>query len=180
MEPFRQVFTISLAEGTLSKHRKEGNITPILKKDQKHLPGNYRPVSLTYVACKMMEKLVRNKVMEHMTRNNLGQQNDRAYQKVIYIPRWTNHKKPYTSLVRPILEYENVVWAPTLKRDQQMLENVQRRTTKLVPELKNEYGERLRALKLPSFYYRRAGGDMVGTFKYLHGTYKVDLMPLGP
>ena len=36
-------------------------------------------------------------------------------------------KKLYTSLVRPILEYGNVVWAPTLKRDQQMIENIQRR-----------------------------------------------------
>ena len=59
-------------------------------------------------------------------------------------------KKLYTSLVRPILEYGNVVWAPTLKRDQ-LIENIQRRTTKLVPELKNlENGDRLRALKLPS------------------------------
>ena len=74
-------------------------------------------------------------------------------------------KKQYTSLARPILEYGNVVWAPTLKRDQQMIENIQRRTTKLVPELKNfEYGDRLRALKLPSLYYRRARGDMIETY----------------
>ena len=38
-------------------------------------------------------------------------------------------KKQYTSLVIPILEYGNVVWAPTLKRDLQMIENIQRRTT---------------------------------------------------
>ena len=36
-------------------------------------------------------------------------------------------KKVYSSLVRHILEYGNVIWAPTLKRDQRMLENVQRR-----------------------------------------------------
>ena len=60
-----------------------------------------------------------------------------------------------------------------------MIENIQRRTTKLVPALKNlEYGDRLRALKLPSFYYRRARGDMIETYKYLHGIYKVDRMPL--
>ena len=60
-----------------------------------------------------------------------------------------------------------------------MIENIQRRTTKLVPELKNlEYGDRLRALKLPSLYYRRASGDMIETNKYLHGIYKVDKMPL--
>ena len=57
---------------TEKRHKdREGNITPIFKKGQKHLPGNYRPVSLTSVACKMMEKLVRNEVMAHMTRNNL-------------------------------------------------------------------------------------------------------------
>ena len=88
-------------------------------------------------------------------------------------------KKLYTSLVRPILECGNVAWAPTLKRDQQMIENIQRRTTKLVPELKNlEYGDRLRALKLPNLYYRRARGDMIETYKYLHDIYKVDRMPL--
>ena len=87
-------------------------------------------------------------------------------------------KNLYKRLVRAILEYVNVVWAPTLKRDQLMIENIQRRTTKLVPELKNlEYGERLRALKLPSLYYRRARRDMVETYKYLHGIYKVDRMP---
>ena len=71
VEPFQKIFTKSLAEGTLPQHWKEGNITPIFKKDQKLLPGNYRPVSLTSVACKMMEKLVRNEVMVHMTGNNL-------------------------------------------------------------------------------------------------------------
>ena len=89
-------------------------------------------------------------------------------------------KNLYTSLVRAILEYVNVVWAPTLKRDQQMIENIQRRTTKQVPELKNlEYGDRLRALKLPSLYYIRARGDMIETYKYIHGIYQVDRMPNG-
>ena len=75
-------------------------------------------------------------------------------------------KKLYTSLVKPILEYGNVALAPTLKRDQQMIENVQRRRTKLVPEQENlECGDRLRALKLLSLYYRRARGDMIETYK---------------
>ena len=71
VEPFQKIFTKSLAEGTLPQNWKEGNITPIFKKGLKHLPGNYRPVSLISVACKMMEKLARNEVMAHMIRNNL-------------------------------------------------------------------------------------------------------------
>ena len=43
----------------------------MFKNGQKHLPGNYSSVSLTSVANKIMEKLVRNEKMAHMTRNNL-------------------------------------------------------------------------------------------------------------
>ena len=78
-----------------------------------------------------------------------------------------------------MLEYRNVIWAPTLKRNQRMLENVQQRATKLIPELKcQEYRDRLKALKLPSLYYRRARGDIIEVYKYLHGIYKVNKMPL--
>ena len=57
--------------------------------------------------------------------------------------------------------------------------NVQRRATKMVPELRNlEYTDRLRAIKLPSMYYRRARGDMIEVYKYLHGKYNVEEVPL--
>ena len=66
-----------------------------------------------------------------------------------------------------------------LKRDQFLLENVQRRATKLVPSLKNySYEDRLRSLNLPSLYYRRARVDMIETWKYLRGEYHVNQMPL--
>ena len=40
-------------------------------KCKKHQPGNYRPVSLTSIPCRVMEKLVRNEIMEHLINNNL-------------------------------------------------------------------------------------------------------------
>ena len=81
----------------------------------------------------------------------------------------------YKSLIRPHLEYGNVVWAPIRKKDIQLIENVQRRATKLVPGLKDlEYEQRLQRLKLPSLVYRRARGDMIEVYKYLHDIYKVD------
>ena len=64
VEPFRELFAKSLDEGVLPQCWKEGNITLVFKKVKKHITGNYRPVSLTSVACKMMEQLVRNEVME--------------------------------------------------------------------------------------------------------------------
>ena len=71
--------------------------------------------------------------------------------------------KLHTSLIRPLLEYSSVAWTPVLKRDQLLLENVQRRATKLVPSLKNySYEDRLMILNLPSlYYYRCARGDMI-------------------
>ena len=43
--------------------------------------------------------------------------------------------------------------------DCKLLENVQRRATKLAPALKDlSYEDRLRALDLPSLYYRPGGG----------------------
>ena len=87
--------------------------------------------------------------------------------------------KLFSSLIRPILEYANVAWSPILKHDQDLLENVQCRATKLVPKIKHlSFTDRLRVLKLPSLFYCRACGDMIETYKYVHGLYNVDHMPL--
>ena len=59
--------------------------------------------------------------------------------------------KLYKAIVRPHLEYANIIWHPIYKRQLRSIENIQRRATKLVPELKNlTYYERLTALDLPS------------------------------
>jgi hypothetical protein len=50
---------------------KQANITPILKKGEKVDPANYRPISLTSVPGKVMEKLVRDVMMDHLERNGL-------------------------------------------------------------------------------------------------------------
>jgi hypothetical protein len=81
----------------------------------------------------------------------------------------------YRSLVRPHLEYGNVIWSPKYNKDIQLIENVQRRATKLVPGLKDlPYEERLKILQIPSMVYRRARGDMIEMYKYTHGKYAVD------
>ena len=76
----------------------------------------------------------------------------------------------YKSLVRPHLEYGNLIWGPKNRADQKLIERVQRRATKLVPELKHlPHQERLRHLHLPSLYHRRRRGDMIAVFQILHG-----------
>ena len=78
------------------------------------------------------------------------------------------------------MEYGNVIWHPKHKTDEELLESVQRRTSKLIPELsKLDYIERLKKLNLPSLYYRRARGDMIECYKYLSGMYTItqDILP---
>ena len=53
-----------------------------------------------------------------------------------------------------------------------LLEKVQRRATKLIYDVKHlPYESRLKRLKLPTLKYRRARGDVIETFKILHGYY---------
>ena len=78
----------------------------------------------------------------------------------------------FVALVRPHLEYANQVWCPYLVKDIEMVENVQRRATRMIAELKGlAYEERLKKLKLPTLAYRRARGDLIETYKILTGGY---------
>ena len=87
----------------------------------------------------------------------------------------------FKGLVRPHLEYAAPVWSPHLNKHKELIENVQRRATKLVPGLYDlPYEERLRKLKLPTLAYRRARGDMIQGFKLMSETdgYDKSLPPL--
>ena len=76
----------------------------------------------------------------------------------------------FTTLVRPHLEYGNLIWGPFNRADQRLIERVQRRATRLVASIRHRpYQDRLRILQLPSLYYRRRRGDMVYTYQLFHG-----------
>ena len=63
-------------------------------------------------------------------------------------------------------------------RDSVLLENVQRRATKMVPSVTHmDYVDRLRALKLPSLKFRRRRGDMIEAYKYVQKIYRVHPSP---
>ena len=42
------------------------NVVPLFKKDSKNNPGNYRPVSLTSVVGKLLEKILRDRNYSHL------------------------------------------------------------------------------------------------------------------
>ena len=64
------VFQKSMSEGFLPQSWKVASVAPIFKKGRKSAPGNYRPISLTNMVCKL-ESLVRDYIVTHMTANGL-------------------------------------------------------------------------------------------------------------
>ena len=76
----------------------------------------------------------------------------------------------YKSMIRPHVEYANIVWFPYLKRQSVTVEKVQRRATKLIPGCSGmSYDQRLKFLKLHSLKGRRIRGDLIEAFKIFNG-----------
>ena len=65
------IFQESFKCGVVPVSWKEANITPIFKKGQRPSPANYRPVSLTAVPCKIMERILHDVMLKHLMANNL-------------------------------------------------------------------------------------------------------------
>jgi len=69
-ETFTHLFRLSLDKGQLPAEWKSALVTPVQKKGDKTTASNYRPVSLTCMVCKVMEKLVQDQIMKHLQSNN--------------------------------------------------------------------------------------------------------------
>ena len=71
VKPLCKVFNLSLNTGKVPKDWKHARVTPIFKKGPKGDPGNYRPVSLTSVPCRILESIIKDDMMEHLKKNKL-------------------------------------------------------------------------------------------------------------
>ena len=71
----------------------------------------------------------------------------------------------YCTYARPHLEFAVQSWCPYLIKDIKELENVQRRATKMVPEIRHlSYEDRLTALGLSTLEELRLRGDLIQKF----------------
>ena len=69
--PLKLLFDKTLKEGKIPAAWKKAEVKPIFKKGSKNDPGNYRPVSLTSIVCKVFEGIIRDSLNKHLLDNNL-------------------------------------------------------------------------------------------------------------
>ena len=69
--PLSLLFNKTLETGILPQDWKSAEVTALFKKGSKADPGNYRPVSLTCVICKVLEGIIRDSIVTYFTENEL-------------------------------------------------------------------------------------------------------------
>ena len=69
--PLARVFNLSFKEGVVPFEWKETNIIPLFKKGSRNKSENYRPVSLTSVICKLLERLIKDHMVDFLVKHKL-------------------------------------------------------------------------------------------------------------
>ena len=70
--PFLQLlFTQWLHAGSVPQARLKATVVPVHKKGKRNQVDNYRPISLTWVPCKIMEHIIFHKTMSHLDSNQV-------------------------------------------------------------------------------------------------------------
>ena len=78
--------------------------------------------------------------------------------------------RAFITYVRPIVEYNSIIWSPATVCNIEAIESVQRRFTKRLPGLSNlPYRERLKSLDIPSLELRRLQTDLFWCYKIIFG-----------
>ena len=65
------IFNKSYETGVVPKDWRCANVSPIFKKGEKYLASNYRPVSLTCIASKLMEHIITSQIMNHASKHDI-------------------------------------------------------------------------------------------------------------
>jgi len=64
--PLTAIYNKSLKSGEVPSDWREATITALFKKGNRSDPANYRPVSLTSINCKILESIVKDKIVSHL------------------------------------------------------------------------------------------------------------------
>ena len=69
--PLAHLFNLSLSEGYIPQDWRDANVIPLFKKGNKNQAQNYRPVSLLSIVGKLLESLIKEKLVNHLNKHNL-------------------------------------------------------------------------------------------------------------
>ena len=64
------MFNLSIEEGVVTLELKEANIISLFKKRSRSKSENYRPVGVTSVICKLLERLIKDHLVDFLVKNN--------------------------------------------------------------------------------------------------------------
>ena len=70
-EPLYHIYNLSLKTGSIPSQWKDGNITPLFKDDDRHKASNYRPITLTSVLSRTLERIIKKQLMDFLTDNSI-------------------------------------------------------------------------------------------------------------
>lgn len=70
-EQFVYLYNLSISTNIIPKDWKAGLVTPLPKKGDSSDPGKIRPISITHLCGKLLEKIVNQKLMVHLEDNDL-------------------------------------------------------------------------------------------------------------
>jgi len=66
-DPLLHVYNLSFDTGVFPEKLKMAKIIPLYKKNEHHLPGNYRPISLLSIFSKVLEKLMQKRLYSYLS-----------------------------------------------------------------------------------------------------------------
>ena len=69
--PLSYIFNMSLSKGVFPDTMKIAKVTPVYKKGEKDILGNYRPISVLPLLAKVLEKIINKQLLHYFETNNL-------------------------------------------------------------------------------------------------------------
>eukprot|EP00061_Rhincodon_typus_P008279 g30747.t1 len=158
LETLMVIFQELLESGRAPDDRKITNVT-LFNKEVSQKMGNYRLISLTSVAGKIVEPIVKDEISEYLEVHDEGTEGILA--KFAYDTKIGGGTRKIKEEGRPEEDLD--------RKDVPAMEQVQRRFTRTIPEMKGLlYEERLRTLGL-YLEFRRVKGDLIETYRILKG-----------
>ena len=79
VDVYQILFQASLDQGTVPSDWKEADVMPLFKKGDKTNAGNYRPISLTSLSCKLLEHVVHSNIKYQTNYLSVVKQNNISF-----------------------------------------------------------------------------------------------------